>query len=253
MPWWNWLLPWKWVDLWRGPVSDPEPAQTASPVATSKAPWLADTSAGSSEAAVAQTVPTDSSNTDTSTTTEDQQTSQELQELQDQIAALQETVEELEEEVEQASNQTGSHSASVTSGSQEPLPELITRHTFLTPGEDEQTLRWDMWAPERGIDMSLMREAIEAEFAEVDFFTATPDVNVYTTSNWPLFEGTDDRYAYIHVEVTGDVPASLDNSADLFPMWNYSDPLHDWGWNTGFHITLTTNGVSAEIDYSIGT
>ena len=105
MPWWNWLLPWKWVDLWRGPVSDPEPAQTASPVATSKAPWLADTSAGSSEAAVAQTDPTESSNTDASTSTEDQQTSQELQELQDQIAALQDTVQELEQEVEEASDQ----------------------------------------------------------------------------------------------------------------------------------------------------
>ena len=103
MPWWNWLLPWKWADLWRGPVSDPEPAQTASPIATSKAAWLADTSAGSSEAAVAQTVSTESSDTETSTSTEDQQTSQELQELQDQIAALQETVEELEEEVEEAS------------------------------------------------------------------------------------------------------------------------------------------------------
>lgn len=108
MPWWNWLLPWKWVGLWRGPVSDPEPAQTASPVATSKAPWLADTSAGSSEAAVAQTVPTDSSDTDTSTTTEDQQTSQELQELQDQIAALQETVEELEEEIAEVVEPSGS-------------------------------------------------------------------------------------------------------------------------------------------------
>ena len=108
MPWWNWLLPWKWLDLWRGPVSNPEPAQTASPVATSKAPWLADTSAASSEAAVAQTSPTESSNTDTSTTTGGQQTSQELQELQDQIAALQETVEELEEEITEVDEAFGS-------------------------------------------------------------------------------------------------------------------------------------------------